>query len=225
MEARLQQRSLAQPDRLVVHALLFVLLALACVALALVAHATPYFALDLTLTRALQTLRTPALDALAEALTWPGFPPQSNVLFGTLVLLLIVSRHFRAAAVEVLAAGGSAALWYAVAPLVDRPRPTPDLVYVSFQIPAGSFPSGHVLNLTAGFGFAWFLAYTLLPPSWWRTCVLWLVPAYLVLLGLSRVYTGQHWPSDVVGGYAFGSLWLWVCIWLYRPQSRAKTAA
>jgi undecaprenyl-diphosphatase len=200
--------------------LLFVLLAAGCVALALAAHVTPYFALDLTLTRALQTLRTPALDAFADALTWPGFPPQSNVIFGSLVLLLLFTRHFRAAAVQVLAAGGSAALWFAIAPLVDRPRPSPDLVYVSFPISAGSFPSGHVLNLTAGLGFAWLLAYWLLPQSWWRTGILWLLPVYLVLLGVSRVWTGQHWPSDVLGGYLIAVLWLWLCSALYRADSR-----
>ena len=83
------------------------------------------------------------------------------------------------------------------------------------QIPAGSFPSGHVLNLTAGLGFVWFLAFRLLPESWFRTTVLWLLPIYLVLLGLARISTGQHWPSDVLGGYLIGGVWLWLCVRLY----------
>ena len=116
-------------------------------------------------------------------------------------------RRFLAALFQVVAAAGSAALWFALAPLVDRARPTPDLVYVSLELNAGSFPSGHVLNLTAGFGFAWFLAWTLLPAGWFRTAVLWLVPVYLLALGVSRVFSGQHWSSDVVGGYLIGALW------------------
>jgi undecaprenyl-diphosphatase len=161
------------------------------------------------------------LDALSVAIGWPGFPQQINVNFGALILVLLVFRRFVAAIAQVLAAGGSAALWYAIAPLVDRPRPSPDLVRVSQQIDAGSFPSGHVLNLTAGFGFAWFLAYTLLPASWWRSLILWLLPIFLVALGFARAYSGQHWPSDVLGGYLLGGIWLWVCITGYRAVQRA----
>jgi undecaprenyl-diphosphatase len=195
---------------------LLVSTAVAFAALAFAAHGVPYFAIDLDLAQAVQSVRNPTLDVVAEWLAWPGFPPQSNVLFGALVLLVLACRQVKAAVWLLLAAGTSALLWFWIAPLVNRPRPSPDLVHVSAELPPGSFPSGHVLNLTAGFGFAWYLAYTLLPRSFLRTAVLWLVPIYLVLLGLARVYVGQHWPSDVLGGYLLGALWLWLCITTYR---------
>lgn len=188
--------------------------------LAYMAHSTPYFPIDLTLTLAIQQVRMPALDALAYAACWPGFPPQSNVFFGSIIALLAVCRKFLAAVAQAVAAGGSAALWFAIAPQVGRPRPSSDLVYVSEQIQAGSFPSGHVLNLTAALGFTWLLAYTLLPRTWYRTLVLWVIPAFLVLLGLARVYLGQHWPSDVLGGYLLGAIWLWVTVTGYRWAER-----
>jgi undecaprenyl-diphosphatase len=203
---------------------LLVVTLLAFTALALAAHQTPYFPVDLVVTQALQAPRSAALDAVAEGASWPGFPPQSNVLFGGVILVLAVCRRILAAVGQALAAGGSAALWYALAPVVARPRPSPELVRVSEPIAAGSFPSGHVLNLTAGLGFAWFMAYTVLPHSWWRTAILWLLPAFLVLLGLSRVYSGQHWPSDVLGGYLLGALWLWLCLSLYRWGQRLLAA-
>ena len=190
--------------------------AIAFAALALAAHIVPYFAIDLDLTRAVQSIKNPTFDFVAHWIGWPGFPPQSNILFGALILLLAVRGHPLAGISLLLAAGGSAALWFWIAPLVDRPRPSPELVHVSAEIPYGSFPSGHVLNLMAGFGFIWYLAYTLLPQSPIRTMVLWVVPIYLSVLGLARVYEGQHWPSDVVGGLLLGALWLWLCITLYR---------
>lgn len=193
----------------------------AFIAIAVAAHSIPYFAFDLAASRALQSLRSPVLDRTAEWLAWPGFPPQSNLIFGTLLLLMVASRHFLAAVFELFAAGGSAALWFAIAPLVDRSRPSPDLVYVSWQLPGGSFPSGHVLNLTAGLGFAWFLAYTLLPQSWWRTTIVWLLPVYTLLLGVARVYSGQHWLSDVVGGYLLGALWLWLSVSMFQWTGEA----
>lgn len=202
---------------------LLVLTTLAFAMLALAAHHTPYFPLDLALTHVVQTVRSPAIDALAEAVSWPGFPPQSDVIFGALVVLLVLCRRFLASFGQVLAAGGSAVLWFGIAPVVARPRPSPDLIHVSQQIDAGSFPSGHVLNLTAGLGFAWFLAYTLLPATWWRTAILWLLPMFLVGLGIARVYSGQHWSSDVLGGYLLGGVWLWLCITGYRWAQRRWT--
>ncbi len=195
---------------------LLVATGVAFVALAVAAHVTPYFEIDLQLARAVQSFRHPTLDVAAAWIDWPGFPPQSNVVFGALLVGLAIGRQLLAAICQLLAAGGSAALWFWIAPLVNRPRPSPDLIYVSGELPWGSFPSGHVLNLTAGFGFAWYLAYGLLARSPWRTAILWLVPIYLVVLGAARVYQGQHWPSDIVGGALLGALWLWLCIATYR---------
>jgi membrane-associated phospholipid phosphatase len=180
-------------------------------ALTLVALVTPYFTVDLTLERAIQSPSAPWLDALAAAVSWFGFPPQSNVLFGLIILTLAVSRRWWDAAGTVLAASGSAGLWFLVAPLVHRPRPTADLVRVAVDIPYGSFPSGHVLNFTATFGFLAFLA--------WRAhqrvlTFLCLLPP--LAIGLSRLYLGEHWPSDVLGGFLFGGLWLALTIRIYR---------
>jgi membrane-associated phospholipid phosphatase len=188
-----------------------VLTIIATGALTLVALVTPYFTIDLTLERLIQSPDVPWLETLASAVSWFGFPPQSNVLFGLILLVLAVNRRWWDAAGTLLAAAGSAGLWFLVAPLVHRPRPTADLVRVAVEIPYGSFPSGHVLNFTATFGFLAFLA--------WRAhhralTVLCLVPP--LAIALSRVYLGEHWPSDVLGGFLFGGLWLALTVRAYR---------
>jgi membrane-associated phospholipid phosphatase len=203
---------------------LLVATAVAFAALAFAAHHIPYFGIDLELTRAVQSVKNPTLDFIATWIGWPGFPPQSNVVFGGLVLVLAIRGKWLAAVGELLAAAGSAVLWFGIAPLVDRPRPSPELVHVSIEIPYGSFPSGHLLNLTAGLGFAWYMVYTLMPPSMLRTAVLWLVPIYLLLLGLARIYEGHHWPSDVLGGVLLGALWLWLSITTYRWLEKLRGA-
>jgi membrane-associated phospholipid phosphatase len=186
-------------------------------ALTLVAVVTPYFTVDLTLERAIQSPNAPWLETLAGTVSWFGFPPQSNVVFGLIVLALAVTRRWWDAAGTVLAAAGSAGLWFLVAPLVHRPRPTADLVRVAVDIPYGSFPSGHVLNFTATFGFLAFLA--------WRAhhrglSLLCLVPP--LAIAISRVYLGEHWPSDVLGGFLFGALWLALTIRVYRCARQVK---
>ena len=66
------------------------------------------------------------------------------------------------------AAAGSAGLWFLIVPIVDRPRPSPEMVHVAMDLPTGSFPSGHVLNLTAIFGFLIYLTIVLIADVRWR---------------------------------------------------------
>jgi undecaprenyl-diphosphatase len=192
--------------------------------LALLARTIPYFPLDLELTRAIQAIPAPWLGSFLEAVTWIGFPPQSNYVFGGLILLLLLVGRWLESVMLFFAAAGSISLWYLFAPLIDRPRPSPELVQVAMQIPHGSFPSGHVVNLTAIFGFLAFLIWTHLPASWWRTVLLALLALPIVTVGFARVHAGAHWPSDVLAGYLLGGVWLALSIYLYR-WARLRLAA
>lgn len=133
--------------------------------LAVLAYWVPYFAFDLTLTLAIQSIQAPWFGVLLDKVSWIGFPPQSNAIFGLVILALFLVGLRLEALATTFAAAGSAALWFALAPVVQRPRPSPDLVQVSQQIPWGSFPSGHALNLTAIFGFLIYLAYVHIRPA------------------------------------------------------------
>jgi len=75
----------------------------------------------------------------------------------------------------------------------------------------------HALHVTAGL-VALFavLAFTLLKPSAGRTALLVACGLLLALMGVSRIDLGQHWFSDVMGAYMFGSLWLALTIRIYR---------
>jgi undecaprenyl-diphosphatase len=69
---------------------------------------------------------------------------------------------------------------------------------------------------TCFFGFIVFLAFTLLKPSWMRRLLLAFFGLLVLLVGFSRIYTGEHWASDVLGAYLLGSLLLVAMIQLYR---------
>jgi undecaprenyl-diphosphatase len=88
--------------------------------------------------------------------------------------------------------------------VVDRPRPAGDGIQVIVPATGLSFPSGHALSSCLVYGFLALMAWTHI-----RRCgVRRLVTAILALLpvgiGLSRVYLGVHWFSDVIGGWAAG---------------------
>lgn len=105
-------------------------------------------------------------------------------------------------------------LQFAVKEIVDRPRPTPDLVDLRAGYTSPSFPSGHTMSPTYLYGFlaAAALASTLSPGL--RAAAVAVAAAFLLLGGLANVYLGVHWTSDVIGGY------LWALLVLI-PAARA----
>jgi undecaprenyl-diphosphatase len=175
-----------------------------------------YFPVDVELTRALQGIEHPWLAAFLQGVAWIGFPPQSNVIFGTVILAIFLIGLRLEAVMTLFAAAGSAGLWFLLAPLVDRPRPSPEMVRVAMELPTGSFPSGHVLNLTAIFGFLIYLSVVLLSDVRWRSLLVALLAVPILTVGVARVYDGAHWPSDVLGGYLIGGIWLGLTIQIYR---------
>ena len=192
------------------------LLALTFGVLAFFVSTTPYFGFDLAFTRALQAISLPGFDWLMRAVSLLGFDWKA-ILAISLITLYLFSIGLRwEAVVGVIGSTGIWVLDNLVKVVVDRPRPSPDLVHVITQLNGPSFTSGHVTSFVVFYGFQWFLAYTLLKPSWKRTLLLALLGILILLAGLSRIYSGEHWPSDVLGSYLLGSLWLALIIQLYR---------
>ncbi len=198
---------------------LIVLLTIALGTLAFAAHSAPYFGIDLTIARAVQSIHAQWFDTLMQVLDFPGFPPQVYVEIGLLLLFLILThRRWEAFSVAFasVAIGGVGLL---IKVLVDRPRPSPQLIHVNNPALDGgkfSFTAGHVESYVAILGFLWFLAYISQNRSVWRALALMLLGALIILIGVARIYSGEHWFSDVVGGYLLGSIWLILTIRLYE---------
>ncbi len=95
---------------------------------------------------------------------------------------------------------------------IARPRPglEPHLVAVK----TSSFPSGHA---TSSMIFYLSLALVFAGHSRWRFATPAAAVILSLLIGISRVMLGVHWPSDVIGGWAFGLLWVLISL---RPAGR-----
>ena len=184
---------------------------------ALVAILDP-LSLDVPITRTVQQLNAyPPLSDALDAVSWPGFAPWNYILPGLLVLGLALLKRITEAAFLVLATI-STALADVVKMFVHRLRPSETLVAVihNQHLDGSSFPSSHVVEYTLVCGFLFYLAFTLMKPGVLRTVLLVLTGGLVVLVGPSRILMGQHWASDVLGGYALGFAVLLVIIWVYR---------
>jgi membrane-associated phospholipid phosphatase len=98
--------------------------------------------------------------------------------------------------------------------VIDRPRPNRALVHVKSQSRGKSFPSGHVASSVCLWG--WVCALGFLDKTQSKKRILLGIPAaFAVFTGPARVYLGEHWPTDVLGGYLFGGGWLALSLSLY----------
>jgi undecaprenyl-diphosphatase len=184
--------------------------------LTLMVRATPLFTLDLQITRTLQVIDSPLLAAAMRLISWPGFLPQS-VILPILAALLLYRLGLHWEAVTALVAAFLPGLVnLLVKELIRRPRPTLDLVDVFRVLDSYSFPSGHVMFYTGFFGFLWFATFSLFKPSPLRTLLLILVGSLILLVGVSRIYLGQHWASDILGAILLGGLTLAFVLQFYR---------
>jgi len=192
-----------------------VLVMAAFAVLTFLVKAMPFFAIDLQITRTIQLINFPSFARLMSLVSWPGFGPQDIIITGLIIGLIFGFGLRWEAVMALIAALFTTGINVLVKDLVQRPRPTPNLVNVFANLHSYSFPSGHVMFYLGFFGFIWFLAFTLLKPSLKRSLLLVFFGILIVSIGVSRIYLGEHWASDVLGSYLLGSLTLVAIIQLY----------
>lgn len=107
--------------------------------------------------------------------------------------------------------------------IIARPRPAGEMcVRLLVQEETLSFPSGHVTHYVSLYGFLCFLVYKKVTNPLLRI-ILMLLPIFLVMsIGVSRIYLGAHWSSDVTAAYLSASMWLIFITGLYNYFSVKK---
>ncbi len=180
-------------------------------------HAGP-LPIDLTASHVVQSVHAVWYDLLMRFVGEPGYPPQVYPLVVWIILVLFLTGLKWEAVSEIFATVGIGVVGLIIKMFVDRPRPTPNLVTVLTVLDKGqmSFPAGHVESFVAIFGFLWFLSFVACKNVWVRTISLLFLGELMAIIGISRIYTGEHWLTDAIGGYLLGSLWLIATIWFYQ---------
>ncbi|HEU5349038.1 MAG TPA: phosphatase PAP2 family protein, partial [Ktedonobacterales bacterium] len=185
----------------------YIIMLIATGLLAWAAYSTAILPGDLPFTRELQESNSPIVFGILYFVSALGFAIPS-ALIEILALLILWLLRLRLEAVFLALSLLADLLGAALKIVVGRQRPAPDLVHVTQQIAQPSFPSGHTLHYTVFYGFLIFIIATNFKASWPRTAALVIFALLIALVGLSRVYLGEHWPTDVIGGYLIGGLCL-----------------
>lgn len=180
---------------------LIALLVFVVTALLVVNNLTEPF--DEIVLQSIRSLATPLGLRFALALALLG---QDGIAVGAIFLGIVFLSRRRWAALVVLVAvvGGGEGLDNLFKAVFARPRPSPLPSLIPDQV--YSFPSGHAVASVAFFLLLAYFGWQVLGP--WQRVVWALACAALALvIAISRVYLGVHYPTDVVGGAALGAFW------------------
>jgi undecaprenyl-diphosphatase len=177
---------------------------------------------DLAIRNTIHAFASPTLTEVMRAVTQLGSSPFLVVLGAILVWRLIAAGRRRAALVLVAASLGGEAFDQVLKLVFRRPRPE---TFFGFIAPSGySFPSGHAIASICFWGVVAAIAAARMQSPYARAAM-WLSAALLaVWIGLSRIYLGAHYPSDVLGGYAAAVVWVMVIRTGYRAWLRRGVA-
>ena len=175
---------------------------LVAVAAFALAWAFPRWPGDEALLTAIQSWQSPPLTAALGTLTRLGWYPVAAAV-SLAVVAVLLWRRLRVDALLFTLAVASALLTHPLKALVSRPRP--DMAIVETVPHDMGFPSGHAAFAILLCGALTLLIWQHVEDRWMRWGLTGALTLLVLGVGLSRVYLGVHWPSDVVGGYLFGA--------------------
>ena len=198
---------------------------LGALGLTLLVSMRPFLPLDAAVERDVQSVNVGPLAMVFAFYTAIGGP--MGIVGEAIVVaaVLLVNR----AAWRLLVAAALASGWYfLVSNLIIRARPTvPDVLRVTEHPGASSFPSGHmILFVFYASVLVLCIGYRYLPRSWIPSA--WVAAGILVTLGgISRMYSGAHWPTDVLAGACIAIAWISLVVavrWISDPALARRPA-
>ena len=176
--------------------------------------------LDLRVQTVVHGYSSPALTRIMVGLTWIGSP---TVLFSSTALIaaLLWWRRLHWDTVTLLTSMVGAGIFIVVLKLYFH-RARPDVSWALTEENSFSFPSGHSIGAVVLYGILVFLRFRHMRYAWERVTVSVVAVALILGIGLSRIYLGEHYPSDVAAGYLVGCTWLMIVMLAEWAVSRIE---
>jgi len=167
--------------------------------------------------------RTPSVTRWSEVFSTLGATQAILIVsVATCVVFLAVTRRWRPVVFIATLMLGELAAFLVASTVVKRPRP--DVPNLDHHLPTSAYPSGHVAATTC-----LYVALAILvighARGWWRWLSLVTAIAMPALVALSRMYRGEHHPTDVLGSLLFAALWITTLTLLIKPAQHGGNRA
>lgn len=189
-------------------------------------HSDGLVTYDSKITEFVTSFRNPNLTPFMQAITHVGD------IYGYMVLTVIctisfylIFKNWRYVLEMIFVLAISGLSNSALKNVINRARPDVDhLVSVATL----SYPSGHAMSAISFYGFLIYLIYNIRMKAVFKFGLILLFSTMIFLIGISRIYLGVHFPSDVAAGYIAGFIWVIFCIILFhvidllRKRSKKK---
>ena len=178
------------------------------------AHQLPYFTGDISISLWFQGITF--LKPLMQATSYVSSPLPAIIIVALVAGGLWIWRKKLEAIFVALSTGSAALISWLLKLLIDRPRPSSELVPILERTCGSSFPSLHTTCALVFGGLLFYLTPRLVRQPVVSGVVRSIIAIVVLLIGVSRIYLGAHWTSDVVGGLFLGGLILYPAIILYN---------
>ncbi|HWV56780.1 MAG TPA: phosphatase PAP2 family protein [Longimicrobiales bacterium] len=165
---------------------------------------------------------TPWLDRAAVEVTALGNGVVITVLTAVAAALLLRFGHWPYALLIAAAAAGGGAITAAIKELIDRPRPQLFEWRIHFPEPSAAYPSGHATIAMVTFAALAYIFHRIGGRPAVGLVATAVAAVLILLVGISRLYLGVHYPSDVVAGYIVGFTWVVVCALVAEALERRR---
>jgi len=180
----------------------------------------PESVIDLEFSEEVQEFQHPFFDMVMKLISYPGYMPYAPAMV-VLVAGTFYVRKFKKEGLFLLLTMLSGLVSTIVKYMVDRPRPSADLVKIAMETHQQSFPSGHVMFYVIFFGFVALLMYSIKKINrTLRITIGVLCMAMIFTIPISRIYLGAHWFTDVLGGFMLGIICLYALGYFYLKNQQ-----
>jgi undecaprenyl-diphosphatase len=179
-------------------------------------------AFDDAVRAAVHSVGSPWLTTVFKAISFTGKVAVLTGFGAAAVAVLAYFRRWRDITLVLVTMAGEIFLELTLKDAYRRVRPAP-----YFDLPPAesySFPSGHALGSLCFYGIIAFVICRRVEDRFTRIAIAALAAVWVFAIGLSRVYLGMHYPSDVAGGFFVGAIWLGAVLVAERSIARPADA-
>ncbi len=161
---------------------------------------------DMQLEARVHSYAVKTASPIVEVMTFGFFLGKEDLqLLGTiLVIYFLYKRYWPELGMVLIGWGGGSVIWNWLIYYLNRTRPAKQ-IGVEIHIP--SFPSGHTLFATLAIGLLAYLLVPKMPSLFWKWMIALAAVLAIAFVGYSRLFEGNHYPSDLLAGCALGLAW------------------